>query len=120
VFLNLIRTVEHLTRERDELFKAMGLSAEQYNVLRILRGAGQRGLPCSEIGARMLTRNPDMTRLLDKLESRGLVGRTRSTEDRRVVTSVIATAGLALLAELDVPLKELGLRQLSHMSQSDL
>ncbi len=120
VFLNLVRTAGFLSRERDELFKAKGLSGEQYNVLRILRGAGKDGLPCSEIGARMVTRSPDITRLLDKLEARGLVGRTRSAEDRRVVTSVIAPPGLGLLAELDQPLKELGIRQLRHIKEGDL
>ncbi len=120
LFLNLIRTVDSLSRDHGELLKTHLLSSEQYNVLRILRGAGGSGLPCSEIGARMVTRSPDITRLLDKLVARGLVTRARSEEDRRVVHATIAPQGLAMLSTLDRPMQELNRTSLSHMSERDL
>ena len=80
-----------------EWLKPHGLSPTQYNALRILRGAGVDGLPCTEVGARMISRDPDITRLVDRLEKRGLVTRGRGTEDRRVVRARITTAGLELL-----------------------
>lgn len=107
VFLNLIRTAEQLRARESDLLKEHGLSAPQYNVLRILRGAGPDGHPCQEIGARMLTRVPDVTRLTDRLVERGLVERTRSDEDRRVVHVRVLKAGLDLLHELDGPIDRL-------------
>ena len=120
LFLNLFRTVDFLARDHGELLKTQLLSSEQYNVLRILRGAGESGLPCSEIGARMVTRSPDITRLLDKLVARGLVTRARSEEDRRVVYATIAPQGLVTLSTLDRPMQELNRTSLSHMSERDL
>src|SRR2546426_9185122 len=85
VFLNLLRTADALLRDVEQILKAVELSQTQYNVLRILRGAGRQGLACQEIGERMLTRDPDITRLLDRLEARALVSRARGRADRRVV-----------------------------------
>src|SRR5207245_10164892 len=94
VFLNLLRTADALLRDVEQILKAVELSHTQYNVLRILRGAGRQGLACQEIGERMLTRDPDITRLLDRLEARALVSRARGRADRRVVQTRITPAGL--------------------------
>jgi DNA-binding MarR family transcriptional regulator len=88
------------------MFKLRGLSSTQYNALRILRGAGEKGLACSEIGERMINRDPDITRLIDRLERRGLVIRSREQKDRRVITTRITTTGLELLRSLDRPVTE--------------
>jgi DNA-binding MarR family transcriptional regulator len=123
LYLSLIRTADMLARHVSQLLKQAGVSHAQYNVLRILRGAGEEGLPCGEISARLITRDPDVTRLLDRLDKRHLVERGRSTGDRRVVSTKITDQGLALLAELDAPilkahqaqfgfLKETGIRQI--------
>ena len=119
-FLNVQRTAEALTAAMSELFKSYGITGTQYNVLRILRGAQDDGLPCSEIGGRMVTRDPDVTRLLDRLERQGFVGRERSSVDRRVVTTKITADGLALLARLDAPVAQMHERLLGHMSGDDL
>jgi DNA-binding MarR family transcriptional regulator len=102
------------------LLKSAGLSHTQYNVLRILRGASPETLSCGEIAQRLITRDPDITRLLDRLESRGLISRMRGTTDRRVVRSTVTPAGLDLLQQLDEPLHQAHLRQLAHMSEQDL
>lgn len=120
LILNLIRTTDFFVHRNGELLKQFGLSGEQYNVLRILRGAGPGGLPCSEIGARMLTRSPDITRLLDRLEAAGFAQRARSTNDRRVVNTVISKEGLSLLKDLDGPVLEGARSSLQHMPQSAL
>ena len=115
VFVNVMRTADALARGGEALLKPTGLSATQYNVLRILRGAAPAGLACREIGARMLTRDPDITRLLDRLEARGLVTRARQRDDRRVVKTRITSKGLRLLKALDKPMSELHHRQLKHL-----
>ncbi|HKP97577.1 MAG TPA: MarR family transcriptional regulator [Fibrobacteria bacterium] len=115
LMLNIMRTADRLQRKMGELLKAVDLSATQYNVLRILRGAGSEGLACGEIGERMVTRDPDITRLLDRLEKRGLVARSREKEDRRVVTARIAQAGLDLLKKLDEPVVQAHKAQLGHL-----
>ena len=121
VFLNLLRTTDRLQRELDEVLKTAGLSGVQYNVLRILRGAGpETALPCGEVADRMITRDPDMTRLLDRLERRGLIARCRGTSDRRVVEVRITEQGLALLAQLDRPLADAHKRQLAHLEHQEL
>jgi MarR family transcriptional regulator, organic hydroperoxide resistance regulator len=102
VYFNLLRTTDELSRATAHLLKPYDLSETQYNVLRILRGAGADGLPCSEIGARLLTHDPDVTRLVDRLERRELVARTREQRDRRVVTVRISAGGLALLEDCDL------------------
>ena len=102
VYFNLLRTTDDLSRATVHLLKPYDLSEAQYNVLRILRGAGDEGLPCSEIGDRLLTHDPDVTRLVDRLERRDLVARTRDQRDRRVVTVRISAAGLELLGTCDL------------------
>jgi DNA-binding MarR family transcriptional regulator len=120
VFVNLFRAADSLARGAEALLKSTGLSATQYNVLRILRGAGTEGLACSEIGCRMISRDPDITRLLDRMESRGLIARARGKEDRRVVKTRTTVEGLRVLEKLDVPVRELHRRQLHHIPAKEL
>ncbi len=115
LYLNILRSSDLLGRRMGEVLKALDLSSTQYNVLRILRGAGSEGLACSEIGERMVTRDPDITRLLDRLEKRGMVARSREKEDRRVVTARITAAGLDLLKRLDEPVTQMHKAQLGHL-----
>jgi len=107
VFVSLMRAADALSRGAEALLKPYSLSGTQYNILRILRGAGESGLACREVGCRLITRDPDITRLLDRMESRGLIARARETQDRRVVKTRITAEGLRLLAELDQPVREL-------------
>ena len=118
-YLELCRTADILSRGVSEVLKAEELSPNQYNVLRILRGAPE-GLPCGEIGTRMITRDPDITRLLDRLEKRGLIVRSREAQDRRRVMARIERAGLHLLARLDEPVREAHRRQLGHLGRDRL
>src|SRR5437762_5272460 len=104
-FLDLLRTTDMLSRGLAHVLKNEDLSPTQYNVLRILRGAPD-GLPCGEIGNRLITRDPDITRLLDRLEKRHLISRCREEEDRRKVLTRITSEGLKLLAQLDEPVRE--------------
>jgi len=104
--IRLMQASEAIQQGSRDLFKSHGLSAPQYNVLRILRGAGPRGLRCAEIAERMITRVPDITRLLDRLVEKGLVDRRRSDTDRRAVISLVTPAGLDLLGAIDGPLQE--------------
>jgi DNA-binding MarR family transcriptional regulator len=120
VCLNLLRTADHLSQDGHSLLQSHGISPPQYNVLRILRGHGGEGLPCCEIMAQMLTRMPDITRLVDRLEEAGLACRTRSQTDRRVVRISITAAGLELLARLDRPILEMHKRQLAHLTRNEL
>jgi len=120
VYLNLLRTTDALSRGVTDLFKPHGLSSTQYNALRILRGAGTDGLPCQEVGARMVTRDPDVTRLFDRLEARELITRQRQTDDRRVVRAYITDAGLKLLKSLDQPVLDLHRSQLHHLGRENL
>ena len=101
------------------MFKEYGITGSQYNVLRILRGEGE-ALPCLEIASRMITQLPDITRLVDRLEAAGLVTRSRTTEDRRVVLIQITEAGLRLLSQLDEPVKAMHRRHLGHLSRDEL
>jgi len=119
VFINLMLTSDHLARRLEPVLKAADISPTQYNVLRILRGAPE-GLACSEIGSRMITRDPDITRLLDRLEKRGLVSRCRDTKDRRMVLTRIIDAGLKLLAQLDGPVLDAHHLQLGHLGSEKL
>jgi DNA-binding MarR family transcriptional regulator len=118
-FLELIRTTDMLSRRLTQVLKSEDLSPNQYNVLRILRGAPD-GLPCGEIGNRMITRDPDITRLLDRLEKQNLIARSRESRDRRVVMAHITPAGLELLARLDEPVRETHRRQLGHLGRERL
>jgi DNA-binding MarR family transcriptional regulator len=120
VFVSLLRTADALARGAEALLKPTGLSATQYNVLRILRGAGPEGLACREVGYRMISRDPDITRLMDRMESRGLIARARGEEDRRVVKTRITAEGLRILGELDAPVQELHRRQLHHLPAKEL
>ncbi|HEX6372241.1 MAG TPA: MarR family transcriptional regulator [Longimicrobium sp.] len=119
-YLNVQRTSNTLNQGIADLLRTHDLTQAQYNVLRILRGAGEGGLNASEIAGRMISRDPDVTRLVDRLEKRGLVDRWRCSEDRRVVWTRIAQAGLDLINPIDAPLNELHRRLLSHMSQEKL
>jgi DNA-binding MarR family transcriptional regulator len=120
VYLNLLRTGDAISQRVEKLLRASGLSGTQYNVLRILRGAGRQGLTCGETGERMVTHDPDITRLLDRLEKRKLIARARDTRDRRVVTTRITPEGLRLLESLDKPESELHRSLFRHMAQRDL
>ena len=118
-FLDLLRTCDLLSRAPAQLLKSEDLSSTQYNVLRILRGAPE-GLPCGEIGSRMITRDPDITRLLDRLEKRKLISRCRETADRRMVMARISEEGIELLARLDGPVQEIHRKQLGHLGREKL
>lgn len=120
VALSIMVTAERIKELGAELFKTHELTHPQYNVLRILRGAGDEGLSCREIGERMITRDSDITRMLDRLEARGLISRERQTEDRRIVLSFISDKGLKLLAKLDGPVTEMNRKALGHLSGKDL
>ena len=119
VFLELLRTTDILARQLAHVLKAEDLSATQYNVLRILRGAPE-GLPCGEIGNRMITRDPDITRLLDRMEKRGLISRCRETKDRRMVLTRITPEGLKILSRLDEPVLEAHRGLLGHLGRERL
>ena len=120
VVLGLVRTADQLLLPLSEVLREEGLSLSQYNILRILRGAGEEALPCGEISERMLRRDPDLTRLLDRLEKRGLVARSRGTADRRVVRAAITAQGLALLDALEESVKKATRASLAHMSGAKL
>ena len=121
VFLEVLRTGHALVHDLVELLRPHGLTQPQYNVLRILRGAGPGGLPTGEIGERMVaSREPDVTRLLVRMEEAGLVRRERRTENRRFVHVRITREGLRLLEVLDEPVRRMHTRQLAHMSRPDL
>ena len=118
-FLDLLRTTDMLSRGLVAILKPEDLSSTQYNVLRILRGAPE-GLPCGEIAKRMITRDPDITRLLDRLEKFGLISRSREARDRRTVMARITGAGLKLLVRLDEPIQEAHRKQLGHLGRERL
>jgi DNA-binding MarR family transcriptional regulator len=118
-YLELLRTTDMLSRNLSHLLKTEDLSSTQYNVLRILRGAPD-GLPCGEIGNRMITRDPDITRLLDRLEKRGLISRSRETKDRRMVMARITPDGIQLLSRMDEPVREAHRAQLGHLGRERL
>jgi len=120
IFLALLKAADALGQEAEQLTRSANLTETQYNVLRILRGAGPEGLACRGIGERMITHDPDITRLLDRLENRGLITRERQKDDRRIVKTRITSAGLALLKPLDQPMRELHKRQFRHMREARL
>jgi DNA-binding MarR family transcriptional regulator len=125
-YLNLAYTHAQLAAQFAQLFKAHDLSEANYNILRVLRGVrqhpenGRDALPCGEIGERLITRVPDVTRLIDRLVKAGLVDRIRGEADRRVVLARITTQGLALLRRLDGPVLKLHDQTLGHLSRGDL
>jgi len=102
--LNILRTAEFITTVITDILRPTELTVTQYNALRILRGAGDGGLMCGEVGERMITKESDITRLLDRLEKRGLISRERPVENRRAVIAKISGDGLKLLAGLDKPI----------------
>jgi DNA-binding MarR family transcriptional regulator len=116
VFVALLRAAERLSQDAEQLVKKYGLTGTQYNVLRILRGAEPAGLPCKGISDRMISHDPDMTRLLDRMEKRGLITRERQFDDRRVVKTRITSEGLDILRKLDVPVQDLHRRQFRNIS----
>jgi DNA-binding MarR family transcriptional regulator len=120
VFIALLQAADSLTQEAEQFLKAAGLTGAQFNVLRILRGAEPQGLPCQGIADRMISHDPDMTRLLDRLEKRALITRVRQTDDRRVIKTRITPQALSLLKTLDQPVRELHKRQFRHMSAARL
>jgi DNA-binding MarR family transcriptional regulator len=119
-YLNVLRTSNALGQGVADLLRSHDLTSAQYNVLRILRGAGEDGLTASDIAGRMISRDPDVTRLVDRLEKRGLVDRWRCSHDRRVVWTRLSQAGRELIDPLDEPLDALHRRLLSHMPPEKL
>ena len=119
-FVTLLRTAEQFQARNAEFLKGYELSPTQYNALRILRGAGKSGLPCSEVGERMINKDPDITRLLDRLEKRGFVTRSRDDNDRRVIVARITTAGLDTLRRIDRPVDRFLSEMLGSISQQKL
>jgi DNA-binding MarR family transcriptional regulator len=119
-FLAVQRTASELNQGIAELLKPAGLTSPQYNVLRILRGAGEAGLACRDISERLVARDPDVTRLLDRMEKQGFIVRARATADRRVVTTRITAKGRELVTKLDKPVSDLHLQQLGHLGQAKL
>ena len=120
LFITLLKLADALGQEAEQLTRAAELTGTQYNVLRILRGAEPEGLACRGIGDRMITHDPDITRLLDRMEKRGLITRERQKDDRRVVKTRITPQGLALLKPLDHPMRDLHRRQFRHMAAARL
>src|SRR5262245_57802815 len=120
VFLNLWRTYDRLRALEEELFGRHDLTPQQYNALRLLRAAHPGTIPTLDLAGRLVSRAPDITRLLDKLQGRGLVGRDRPADDRRTVRVGTTPAGLALLEELRDPVRACHARQLGHLSRNAL
>ena len=119
-FLNVARTEAALREHLEDVLKPFGVSINQYNVLRILRGAGHDGMCRNEIRDRLVDRMPDVTRLLDRMEETGWVVRTRGTEDRRVVSTQLTKAGRDLVDALDEPVDAEHERRLGHLTKTQL
>jgi DNA-binding MarR family transcriptional regulator len=113
-YLSIIRTAAMLSHSFNEALRARGITGTQYNALRVLRGAGPKGLCRNEVRDRLVAQVPDATRLLDRLERMGLIERQRQGDDRRFVTTRITQAGLDILAELDGPVAQLHLEQMDN------
>ena len=118
--LSIERTAAVLGHAFAERLKPFGITATQYNVLRILRGAGPEGLCRNEVRDRLVAQVPDVTRLLDRLEDAALIERERSTSDRRLVSTRITAQGLALLRKLDQPVLDMHREMLGHLSEKQL
>jgi DNA-binding MarR family transcriptional regulator len=119
-FIAVLRAADRLERQIAEMFKQYDLTPTQYNALRILRGGGPAGLACSQIGDRMISRDPDITRLLDRLKRCGLISRRREHNDRRIIKTFITPAGLELLARMDRPIELFHLLALRDVSKNEL
>ena len=120
LFVAFLIIADSLSQGAEHLIKSAGLTPAQYNVLRILRGAEPQGLLCRGIADRMISRDPDMTRLLDRMEKHGLITRQRQNDDRRVIKTRITADGLKLLKKLDQPVHDLHRGQFRHMSAARL
>lgn len=120
VFLNLWRTYDRLRMLEDELFARYELTPQQYNVLRLLRADHPRTVPTLALAQRLVSRAPDITRMLDRLEERGLIARDRPADNRRTVRIAITNAGQKLLGEIARPLRDCHARQLGHLPATDL
>jgi DNA-binding MarR family transcriptional regulator len=120
VYLNIIRTAEALTWGVSETLKMADLTPAQYNVLRILRGAAPEGASCGQISERMVTKDSDITRLLERLDVRRLITRERDAQDRRYITVKITPEGLSMLASLDEPIAQCHKRQIGHLGRERL
>jgi DNA-binding MarR family transcriptional regulator len=120
LFVTILKTADFLSQEAEQVIRTSGLTATQYNVLRILRGAEPDGLLCRGIAERMISRDPEMTRLLDRMEKHDWISRERQKDDRRVIKARITTAGLKLLQTLDQPIHDLHKKQFRHMSAARL
>jgi DNA-binding MarR family transcriptional regulator len=107
LLVSLLRTTDVMQERFEQMIRPFNISMTQYNVLRILRGAEPEGRTCGEIGERMIAREPDVTRLLERMDKAALIKRTRDSKDRRVVVTRITNAGLKLLEELDPKLREI-------------
>ena len=119
-YLNLVRSATALMRREAELLQTHDLTPAQFNVLRILRGAGRDGLICREIAERMLTWDPDVTKLLDRLEARGLVTRERQPHDRRAIVARVMPKGLSMLEKVDKPMLDMVRGLLGHLGEKKL
>lgn len=120
LFVAFMQIADTFGAQAEQVIKTTGLTAAQYNVLRILRGAGRDGLACREIGERMISRDPDITRLLDRMEKRNLITRERQSDDRRVVKTYVTPEGLELLKTLDRPVSALHKRQFQGIAPAKL
>ncbi len=114
--LGLMRTTDQVRRRLAAVVEPYGVTLQQYNVLRILRGSSPKPLPTLEIAARLIEQTPGITRLLDRLEAKGLVSRVRCAEDRRQILCSIAPAGLALLEQMDEPVDVIDREALSMLT----
>jgi MarR family transcriptional regulator, organic hydroperoxide resistance regulator len=119
-FIALQKAADKLALQAEQLLKSKGPTGAQYNVLRILRGAEPQGLACSSIAERMISHDPDMTRLLDRMEKRNLITRQRQSDDRRVVKTRITGSGLELLKRLDPTVRNLHKQQFAHMTPASV
>jgi len=118
--LNVLRTADFLNRAFQRHVRPWGITATQYNVLRILRGAHPHGLTCSELGQRMVTSDPDITRLLGRLKALKRISQSRDPDDHRILHNHIQKSGLALLAEMDSTIQALPISLLCHMPVDQL
>ena len=118
--LNIVRTSNLLTDSMEQMLKPHGITGTQYNVLRILRGAGPDGLCRNEVSSRLINRMPDATRLLDRMEEAGLVTRERSETDRRLVRTLLTEKGRKLVDDLDDDVLEENERGIGHLSEDQL
>jgi DNA-binding MarR family transcriptional regulator len=120
LFIAILKAADSLSQQAEQVFKTAGLTPAQYNVLRILRGAEPEGLLCRGIADRMISHDPDMTRLLDRMEKHGWITRHRQEDDRRVIKTRVTAEGLRLLKKLDQPVHDLHKGQFRHMNSAKL